>query len=190
VGDEVHADCLVIGAGPAGLAAAIAAAGRGESVLILEKNDRPGRKLLLAGGGRANLWDPERPPLEALEAYGRPGLFLRQSLAAFDWPGFLEGLELGVEREGEAVYAAGGSRALLERLLARARAAGARVRAGSPVRGLEPCASGGLEVRAGSRPLAGLNDLEWAGGVILANVFRRDEVARIDALLDALELDV
>jgi glutamine cyclotransferase len=51
---------------------------------------------------------------------------------------------------------------------------------------------GGLEVRAGSRRLAGLNDLEFSGGVILANVFRTDTVARIHAtsgeVIDLLDL--
>ncbi len=46
---------IVIGAGASGMAAAIAAAGRGASVTVLEGNEKPGKKLLLTGSGRCNL---------------------------------------------------------------------------------------------------------------------------------------
>ena len=42
-------DTLIIGAGAAGLMAGIQAAGRGKQDLILEKMERPGRKLLITG---------------------------------------------------------------------------------------------------------------------------------------------
>jgi len=45
----------VIGGGPAGMMAAISAAGTGDEVTLLEKNDRLGKKLFLTGGGRCNL---------------------------------------------------------------------------------------------------------------------------------------
>lgn len=48
-------DTLIIGAGAAGLMAGIQAAGRGKQVLILEKMERPGRKLLITGKGRCNV---------------------------------------------------------------------------------------------------------------------------------------
>jgi predicted Rossmann fold flavoprotein len=48
-------DVLVIGGGAAGLMAAIAAARTGASVVIVEKNDRVGKKILATGNGRCNL---------------------------------------------------------------------------------------------------------------------------------------
>lgn len=48
-------DLIVLGAGPAGLTAAGAAAARGFRVLVLEKSPRPAVKLLLAGGGKGNV---------------------------------------------------------------------------------------------------------------------------------------
>ena len=48
-------DIVVIGGGAAGLMAAVAAARFGANVTILEKNDRPGRKLRITGKGRCNL---------------------------------------------------------------------------------------------------------------------------------------
>ena len=45
---------LVLGGGPAGMAAAIAAARGGAAVSLLERNDRIGKKLLLTGNGKCN----------------------------------------------------------------------------------------------------------------------------------------
>lgn len=52
---------LVIGGGAAGLAAAIAAAECGESVTILERMDRVGKKILATGNGRCNLMNTGEP---------------------------------------------------------------------------------------------------------------------------------
>ena len=48
-------DGIVIGGGPAGMLAAILAAERGSKVLLIEKNDRLGKKLLITGKGRCNV---------------------------------------------------------------------------------------------------------------------------------------
>ncbi len=48
-------DIVVIGAGAAGLLAAARAAERGRRVLLLEKNAKPGVKILMSGGTRCNL---------------------------------------------------------------------------------------------------------------------------------------
>lgn len=46
---------IVIGAGPAGMFAALAAAQKGHSVLLLEKNEKLGKKLYITGKGRCNI---------------------------------------------------------------------------------------------------------------------------------------
>ena len=46
---------VIIGGGASGLTAAIFAARAGASVTLLERNERPGRKLLATGNGRCNL---------------------------------------------------------------------------------------------------------------------------------------
>ena len=48
-------DGIVIGGGPAGMMAAITAAQSGAKVLLLERNDRLGKKLLITGKGRCNV---------------------------------------------------------------------------------------------------------------------------------------
>jgi predicted Rossmann fold flavoprotein len=47
-------DCIIIGAGAAGLMAAISAGARGKSVLLLDHNNIAGAKILISGGGRCN----------------------------------------------------------------------------------------------------------------------------------------
>ena len=48
-------DIVIIGAGPAGLMAGISAARSGKRVVIVEKNHKPGKKILASGGGRCNI---------------------------------------------------------------------------------------------------------------------------------------
>ena len=47
-------DAIIIGAGACGLMCAVQAGLLGKRVLVLEKNDRPGAKILISGGGRCN----------------------------------------------------------------------------------------------------------------------------------------
>jgi predicted Rossmann fold flavoprotein len=47
-------DVIILGAGAAGLMCALTAAGRGRKVLVLEKANRIGKKILMSGGGRCN----------------------------------------------------------------------------------------------------------------------------------------
>ena len=47
-------DVIILGAGAAGLMAAITASRRGRKVLILEKSNKVGKKILMSGGGRCN----------------------------------------------------------------------------------------------------------------------------------------
>jgi predicted Rossmann fold flavoprotein len=48
-------DTVIVGAGPAGLVAAVAAAATGAKVLLLEKMEKPARKLRITGKGRCNI---------------------------------------------------------------------------------------------------------------------------------------
>ncbi|ADU31555.1 HI0933 family protein [Evansella cellulosilytica DSM 2522] len=52
---NMHADVIVIGGGPAGLMAAVAAAEYGAKVVLLDKGSKLGRKLAISGGGRCNV---------------------------------------------------------------------------------------------------------------------------------------
>ena len=75
-------DGIIIGGGPAGMLAAITAAQQGSKVLLLEKNDRLGKKLLITGKGRCNVTNAcaER---EVLQNIPRNGRFLFSAMAAY-----------------------------------------------------------------------------------------------------------
>ncbi len=71
---------LILGGGASGMAAAIAAAGRGARVTLLERQARLGRKLLATGNGRCNLSNLHAAP----EYYhGAEPEFCRSALARF-----------------------------------------------------------------------------------------------------------
>ena len=75
-------DGIVIGGGPAGMFAAITAANRGEKVLLLERNDRLGKKLLVTGKGRCNVTN-DCSGQEVLQNTPRNGKFLYSAMNAF-----------------------------------------------------------------------------------------------------------
>lgn len=76
------ADVVIIGAGAAGLFAAVTAAKRGLQVLLLDKNDRIGKKLAITGKGRCNVTNA-CPPEEILKNIPRNGRFLYSSIYGF-----------------------------------------------------------------------------------------------------------
>ena len=73
---------IIIGGGPAGMFAAVTAASRGRKVLLLERNDRLGKKLLITGKGRCNVTN-NCSAQEVLQNTPRNGRFLFSALAAF-----------------------------------------------------------------------------------------------------------
>ena len=75
-------DGVVIGGGPAGMFAAITAAQYGQRVLLIERNDRLGKKLLITGKGRCNVTNHCSID-EALRNIPRNGRFLYSALNAF-----------------------------------------------------------------------------------------------------------
>jgi predicted Rossmann fold flavoprotein len=94
----------IIGAGPAGLMAAIFSAGAGVRTMIIEANTTPGRKLFLTGGGRCNLTH-QADPQEIVRAFDVKGRFLRHALHQFsprDVLGFFArlGLATRIEKDG------------------------------------------------------------------------------------------
>ena len=75
-------DGIIIGGGPAGMFAAITAAKRGQNVLLLERNDRLGKKLLITGKGRCNVTN-DCSGSEVLQNTPRNGKFLFSAMNAF-----------------------------------------------------------------------------------------------------------
>ena len=110
---------LIIGAGASGMMAAVWAAREGGEVLLLEGEDRPGKKLLVTGNGRCNFTN--RKAGDPREYHGAPKGWLRPVLEAFppkDAIAFFQ--ELGVpatERNGCYYPATGQASSICRALL-------------------------------------------------------------------------
>jgi predicted Rossmann fold flavoprotein len=87
-------DVAIIGAGPAGMMAAITASGKGKRVVLVDRNPQLGRKLLATGNGRCNLTNSH----VTIDRFHGGDLKLIESvLSQFDQPATLEFfLDLGL----------------------------------------------------------------------------------------------
>ncbi len=98
-------DVAVIGGGPAGMMGAIKASEKGLKVVLIEKNDGFGKKLLITGGGRCNITQGEFNDKKFVEKLGKNGQFLFSALSVFGVKEIIDffeknGLLTKVERGG------------------------------------------------------------------------------------------
>ena len=96
-------DVVIIGAGASGLVTAIVSARRGKKVLILEKNNKVGKKLLATGNGKCNITN-QRPTLERF--YSHNPKFIAQVFEGYGYQDIKQffksiGLELIEAKEGK-----------------------------------------------------------------------------------------
>ncbi len=134
-------DILVIGAGAAGMAAALFAARGGASVTILERNEKPGKKIYITGKGRCNLTnDCDRDAFLAQVA--RNPRFLYAALNFFspqDMMALLESARCPVTvQRGRRVFPASEKASdVTKALVSLLHAAGVKIRLNTAVRSLE-----------------------------------------------------
>lgn len=139
---------VVVGAGAAGLMAAISAAGQGHPVVLLESTADGGRKILISGGGRCNVLPSRVDPGQYVTASSVNTLRnILRSWPLADQRRFFEdtlGISLALEEESGKLFPVS-NRALDVRdgLVAEARARGVEVRFRTRVTALEAGAGGG-----------------------------------------------
>lgn len=168
--DDVRYDVAVIGAGAAGLVCAFSAAERGLSVVLLEKNRRPGVKILMSGGTRCNITnarglhdvravsgeiDPLFPRTEMRgaraiqEAFGPAGSFLGPALRALSVEATVElfeaeGVATKIEAGGKIFPVSDRAVDVLNALLRRVERSGAKLVAGRSVDRITRVSDGSL----------------------------------------------
>ena len=131
---------IVVGAGAGGMMAAGRAAERGAKVLLLEKTDGPGKKILVSGKSRCNLTNAcDRE--QFLSMYGPNGRFLHGAFHRFfrdDLIAFLKtyGVETKTERGGRVFPVSDNAADVVEAFRRHLRGNGAEIRTGVSVSGV------------------------------------------------------
>ncbi len=130
-------DVVVVGAGAAGLLAAIRAAECGRQTLLLEKNRKPGAKILMSGGTRCNITHNTNAR-GIVAAYGHQGRFLHSALAALSPADVValfeaEGVLTKVEDTGKVFPASDHATDVLAALLRRLARTNCELRLGEPL---------------------------------------------------------
>ncbi|HEY3787877.1 MAG TPA: NAD(P)/FAD-dependent oxidoreductase [Urbifossiella sp.] len=160
-------DAVIVGAGAAGLMAAIHAAERGRRVLLLEKGKKPGVKILMSGGTRCNITH-DCDARGIVEAFGPNGKFLHSPLAAHgprDSIAFFngEGVATKIEETGKIFPVSDRAVDVLEALLRRLHRGGATLSTSEPMTALEKLAEG-FQIRTPQREVTCEHLLITTGG--------------------------
>jgi len=98
-------DIAIIGAGPAGMMAALRATECGARVVLIEKNHKPGIKLLMTGKERCNITNAETDIQQFASHFGKKGKFLLSALYRF---GMKETIDFFHENKLKTVVERGG----------------------------------------------------------------------------------
>jgi len=149
-------DLIIVGAGPSGLFCAINSAYKAKSILILEKKNSPGHKLLISGSGQCNITHGG-DIREFLNHYGDRGRFLRPALFGFtnsDLISFFarSGLGMVQEKGGKIFPHSMQSRDVVNVLTGKCRELGLEISCGHAVRSISRTEDGFLvSCAAGNR---------------------------------------
>ncbi len=140
----------VIGAGPAGMFAALKAAEAGAAVTLFEKNEKVGRKLAITGKGRCNVTN-DCAPAEVISHAIRGGKFLYSSVFRFPPRRIMDffedaGVPLKTERGNRVFPASDRAYDVVDALRAKLISSGVRLRTSCPVLSVLKT-DGGYEVK-------------------------------------------
>ena len=128
-------DVIVLGAGAAGLMAAIEAGLRGRRVAVLERAERPGKKILISGGGRCNFTNLHTRPDNFLSANPH---FAKSALARYtpkDFIGLVERHRIAYhEKALGQLFCDGSAQQIVDLLMRECAEAGVRVVTAAAVR--------------------------------------------------------
>ena len=156
----INTEFVIVGGGPAGMMCAVVAAKeqRPAKIVLLEKNDQPGKKLLLAGSGRCNLTHGG-PIADFFGHYGRHGQFVRPALRHFtndDLARFFadRGLPLVELNDGKRFPKTESSRDVRRILLDALHESGVTLRCGAAVESVEREAGGAFLLRVANQNAA------------------------------------
>lgn len=133
-------DVAVVGGGPSGMMAAGRAAELGARVVLLEKNDSLGKKLLITGGGRCNVTNTEFDTRKFLSKFRGNGKFLFSTFSRFGVKETIDffnskNMETKVEAENRVFPASDSSKSVLGVLVKYMKEGGVSISYNSPADG-------------------------------------------------------
>lgn len=135
-------DVIILGGGAAGLFCAFTAAQRGRRVLVLERANKVGKKILMSGGGRCNFTNHV---VEADNFISANPHFCKAALKRFtqwDFIDLVERYEIAFEeRKHSQLFCLDSARDILNLLLEECREAGVEIRTSSETENIEALAS-------------------------------------------------
>ena len=130
---STHHDAIVLGAGAAGMMAALTAGQRGKRVLLVDHNAEPGRKILISGGGRCNFTNIHTAPDRYLSANPH---FAKSALGGYTPADFIALVEShGIawhEKTLGQLFCDGSARQIVDMLAGECSAAGVTLAFGHP----------------------------------------------------------
>jgi predicted Rossmann fold flavoprotein len=134
----IHYDVVILGGGAAGLMCAIEAGKRGRRVLVIERSEKIGKKILISGGGRCNFTNLQVTPESFLSANPH---FCKSALARYTQWDFIAMVERhGIsyhEKELGQLFCDQSAKLIVKMLTDECRAAGVRIETGCTVTAVE-----------------------------------------------------
>lgn len=167
-------DVIVIGAGAAGMMCALEAGRRGRRVLVLDRADKVGKKILISGGGRCNFTNTYITPAAFVSQNPH---FCKSALSRFTAADFIRLVEAhGIayhEKKLGQLFCDASARQIVDLLLTECRQAGVEFQLSTTVRSLEK-ASGLFQISTDQGDLGAASVVIATGGLSLPKVGATD----------------
>ncbi len=165
-------DVVILGGGAAGLMAAIEAGRRGRRVVVLERAERPGKKILISGGGRCNFTNLHTRPDNFLSANPH---FAKSALARYTPADFIRLVERHCiayhEKTLGQLFCNGSAQQIVDLLMSECADAGVRVLLSTAVSEVRrDDSSGAFTIAAGNSAFTARALMVATGGLSIAKM--------------------
>lgn len=162
-------DTIVIGGGAAGMIAAWRAASLGTRVLLIEKNKKPGIKILISGGGKCNITNGSDIQTMLKQFEVNESRFLKYSFHKFTNTQLLDllhyqGIETYVRENGKVFPKSHNAEDVVNAFMRLMSTSGVELHSNTPVKDISKDAAGNFMVTTDSGPLLSMNIIVATGG--------------------------